>query len=521
MKILLLIAALQMGTSLLATNWYVTPKDGLNTDTGDGSQENPWDLFTAVQQSNRVHAGDTIWLAGGTYQHSYLDGGDLNHRNINGTRTLHGMPTKLVPALNGAAGNPIVIRALPGARATLNGYIDLASSTSCSYIRWQDLEVCNLYTKDRLDHLKGSQRIAATFASGAFFTKEGNTTVDLNVSGINVSSGPTVRGMEYVNCIVHDNLNCGIGDGPRAIGTTVYGCLIYHNGFEGWGPLFNSNQAHGHGIYAQNANNGYGKTFKNVISVGNSKEGCQFNGTGDFYNNYEISGCTFYQNGHICPSDKGSGWDICFAQEGGSGAVVRNCRFSNNNTFNVGQSDAGTDNCLFGAGIPCVGQFMMTNNIITVAHPTNHYGLKQALFWNLPARQIVSSNFFYGGWFGNVSRNYPNNTFAQNLPTTGTTTIVQPNAYEAGRANIIIYNWNKSDTVSVDLSNVGLRVGTKYELHQCQDYFKDITTGIYDGAPVTIRMANHTVAAPVGTNMVAEQTSFPAFGAFILKVAVQ
>src|SRR5437762_2244175 len=66
------------------------------SSSGDGSASKPWDLATALS-SARIHAGDTLWVRGGTYIAPFAT------------------------ALNGQAGKPIVIRAYPGERAIIDG----------------------------------------------------------------------------------------------------------------------------------------------------------------------------------------------------------------------------------------------------------------------------------------------------------------------------------------------------------------------------------------------------------------
>jgi hypothetical protein len=100
------------------------------------------------------------------------------------------------------------------------------------------------------------------------------------------------------------------------------------------------------------------------------------------------------------------------------------------------------------------------------------------------------------------------------------------NKYEAGRANIAIYNWNQATSVSVDISNVDktgdgigdgplLSIGDSYQLHNVLDYVQDVLTGTYHGSPISVQMTGHTVAQP---QAMAKPTSspFPEFGAFVL-----
>ena len=78
-----------------ATDYYVAPN---GSPSGNGSINNPWDLKTALNQPSAVHAGDTIWLRGGTYTNP-----------------------PWVSHLNGTSANPIIVRQYAGERARLDG----------------------------------------------------------------------------------------------------------------------------------------------------------------------------------------------------------------------------------------------------------------------------------------------------------------------------------------------------------------------------------------------------------------
>ena len=58
---------------------------------------------------------------------------------------------------------------------------------------------------------------------------------------------------------------------------------------------------------------------------------------------------------------------------------------------------------------------------------------------------------------------YPDNVYAQELPTSGAEVFVLPNVYEPGRANVAIYNWGGADTVDVAADTLGLATGDRYQ----------------------------------------------------------
>jgi hypothetical protein len=83
-------------------------------------------------------------------------------------------------------------------------------------------------------------------------------------------------------------------------------------------------------------------------------------------------------------------------------------------------------------------------------------------------------------------------------PSSGTVVAVRPNLYEAGRANVIIYNWGLAGSVSVNLSDV-LAVGQAYTVHNvCDLYGSPIASGTYNGGSVSLSMATMSPPALIG-----------------------
>lgn len=75
------------------------------------------------------------------------------------------------------------------------------------------------------------------------------------------------------------------------------------------------------------------------------------------------------------------------------------------------------------------------------------------------------------------------------------------NQYEAGRANIVVYNWDLMDRVEVDVSGA-LRDGDRFEVRNALDFYgPPVLSGVYDGKPLRLPMAGSPV---------------PEFGAFVL-----
>jgi hypothetical protein len=92
---------------------------------------------------------------------------------------------------------------------------------------------------------------------------------------------------------------------------------------------------------------------------------------------------------------------------------------------------------------------------------------------------------------------FPDNEYftTANKPA-GVKVFVRPNKYEAGRANICIFNWDNADSARVDISSVQ-SIGDRYEVRDAQNFYGEpAVSGTYAGGSITIPL-NLTVVAPV------------------------
>jgi len=93
---------------------------------------------------------------------------------------------------------------------------------------------------------------------------------------------------------------------------------------------------------------------------------------------------------------------------------------------------------------------------------------------------------------------------------------VRPNAYEPGRANVIIYNWSRQAAVSVDLSSV-LSVGRRYEVRNVQDLFgAPVASGTFGGGTLSFPMAGITPPTPIGLTSSPSPVTGPDFNVFLV-----
>ena len=90
--------------------------------------------------------------------------------------------------------------------------------------------------------------------------------------------------------------------------------------------------------------------------------------------------------------------------------------------------------------------------------------------------------------------------------------LVQPNRYEPGRANVIVYNWSHQGSVEVDLSSV-LQHGQAYEVRDAEDFFgPPVANGSYAGGMIELPLDGSPVARSItGQSTAATGIEFAAF----------
>jgi hypothetical protein len=481
------VVATCFATSLQAADLYVSPT---GTSAGPGTLSQPYNLATAL--SGKVgKAGDTFWLRAGTYQLGYIETG-----------------------IQGAPGYPITFRQMPGELARVNGSITFYGGSGHVILR--DFELFSSDTK----------RVSTT--SGTM------TPTDLNLkSGLFVFT----PNMSFINLVIHDHVRHGIYASSEAPNLTLYGCLIYNNG---WSSVDN---ADGHNVYMHNT------TGTKVM-----QDNITFNGTA---NNFQIY------------TDGSSASLVNITMDGNvafnGGAINKNTRRFRDFLVGVDSPAVRADNVTFdnnmGYYIPgsktlpqvqigregINGTLRMRNNylpqgvlmnnwkVATVtgnlfAPVTTDYmvNLQQNLTgltatWNnnVYQRQVAGTDFRYNassqtlaGWRSATGYD-ANSTYASGrIP--GTDVFVRPNKYEAGRANIVVYNWDGLAYIDVDVSSA-IASGTQFEVRNAQDYFAaPVLTGTYNGQSLRLPMTGLTVAKPSATLGVAPSTG-PTFNVFILK----
>jgi len=418
--------------------------------SAEGSLSNPWDLATALAHPAAVKPGDTIWLRGGTYRGAFTS------------------------TLTGTASAPIKVRQYPGERATIDGGKDILH-TAGAYTHYMNFEIMD----------SDPNRVSAFPGSSPPDISRGH--------GIRPFGEPIPNGIKYINLVVHDT-GGGISSFGEAAGLEIYGCLIYYVGWQG------PDRGHGHGIYSQNQ-----------IGTLNIKDNIIFSAFSHGIHNYGGSEDTYLDNihmeGNVCFNNGILPWGLPNGLARnlliGGGRKAQNPRLINNAMYYPSGLGGENMNIGYGEGV---------NNAIVTG---NYISGGDVRFNGRNTNVAMMDNFFYTDVPAGFQTQYPSNTYVG--PTsrpTGVRVFVRPNAYEPGRANITVYNWDLRPSVDVNIGTI-LSVGRTYEVRNAQDYFgPPVAAGVYSGAPIRLPMTGLSVARPVGVST--PPPTGPEFNVFVL-----
>jgi hypothetical protein len=461
---------------------YVSPT---GSSSGDGSVNQPWDLNTALSGAGgRIVPGDTVWLRGGTYA---------------GTHT---------SSLRGTSSAPIVVRAYPGERVTLDG-------TSSSTITL---------------NVDGAWTIYWGFEIMNTITVRFGTGLAARPSGVYVRNASNVK---LVNLIIHDT-----GHGTYIENTAhnieIYGWIVYNGGND------NSSRSDGHGIYVRNDGTTPKLISDNVIFNQFGFGIHSYAESGDLLKLITYEGNVLFNNGELSAFDSPNmilGGETSADQDTvrnnffyySPGHGGRNMRLGYTTGF-PNASAMFEGNYLVGGATSAVditlwqdlgfrnNTLIETGRVLAVADASSgtfawtgntYYRDPMASAW-----RNGSSDMTFAGWRSATNLGAGDQAVSSSPSTPAV--FVRPNKYERGRANVIVYNWGRQSSVSADLSNV-LAVGQRYEIRNVQDFFgAAVVSGTYGGGSVSIPMGGVTPPQPVGGSPNAPIKTGPDFDVFVV-----
>ena len=483
------IASCQRATGIVAppppgthVGYYVTET---GSSGGDGTDTKPWDINTALNgASGAIHPGDTVWVRGGTYLGPFSS-------NMSGT-----------------AAAPIIVRAYPGERAIIDGKNTPSGqeilTVDGTYTNYWGLEITNSLT----------QR------------------TDTRHSGVYLRNAQHVK---LINLIIHDT-GMGVFGEPGAEFCEVYGSIIYNGGWQ------TTTRSNGHALYMKGDPTGAKLLKDNVMfdMFGLGVHVYADAGTGPLYN-ITVEGNAVFNSGLL--SDYTNSNILAGGED-----VANNITIQDNYTYFP--PGLGAYNSRMGYLSTANGSLTYKNNYLVGGGP-----VLETRFWNsvvfqgntlsgsgtlVDFRDSSGSGYTWANntyfrdstqtaWhFGGSAYTLTNwRTATGGLGTgdkglaqpTTTLVVVRPNLYEAGRANIIVYNWGNLTSVPVTVTGV-LSTGNQYEVRNVQDWFgTPVATGTYNGSgTITIPLGGVNPTPPLGGSPNPPVKTGPFFDVFVVKL---
>ena len=374
-----------------------------------------------------------------------------------------------VSDLLGTPEAPIVVRRLPGSRVTLDG--GAAPERPTLTIRgantwYWGFEVMNS-DPNRIQHRSGNPTMRGT--------------------GVDIH-GPGVR---VINLVVHDAAN-GIAAWSPAGGAVIYGSLIYFNGIEG------TDRGHGHGLYLQNVWPPK-RVVDNIIFQGFGA-GIHAYTEGGSLDNLQLEGNVLFDNGALSAASAGTQFNLLI----GGLQTARYTHLRENFGYLAGQRGG---NAELGYRAGCrdavvEGNYFVGGDAFSVTNCEN---------------VRMRGNTFYGNVAHQLTEQFPENVYRPSPPRR-TEVFVRPNQYEAGRAHIVVFNWEHLDSVDVTAAAAHLRDGDQYEIRDSQNYFgPPVRMGTFRRFQrLTVPMTGLTTSAPAGEVPLRPQHTAPTFATFVL-----
>lgn len=423
---------------------------------GDGSARRPWDLATALGGGRaRVQPGDTVWLLGGTYRGVFRS------------------------TVQGRDGAPVVIRQFPGARAVIDG----AGSTRST------LHVAGAHSIFWGFELTNSDPRRSTSAKARL-----RPDVVVNYASHT----------KYINLVIHDG-GVGFYTEPEFVDVEVTGCILYNNGWQG------PDRGHGHGIYLKSFT-GPVVARDNVVfnQYGYGVHAYSNAGTGKLVN-IRIEGNVAFNNGTLASRASLSPNILLGGLAYATGGVIRD-----NLTYYSPALERAGANVMVGWQTLRNGDVAVEENYFVGGSPVLDIG-----YWSATR---VTGNTLIGTRRGSlVARRDPNvraqiwreNTERQ-PPSGAATIVVRPNPYEAGRAHVVVFNWDRDARVRVDVSGF-LAAGDRYEVRNVQHLTGEpVASGTVAGGVISIPLEGVPPPPPVGLAASPAPRTGPAFDVFLV-----
>jgi hypothetical protein len=366
-----------------------------------------------------------------------------------------------VSHLVGTSQAPIVVRQFPGERAT----IDSAGSPDDALLvhgRWTwywGFEVTNS------DPQRYSEQIGPW------------------PNDLRRGAGVTVRGphVKFINMIVHD-LTGGFAIWTEALDAEAYGNLIYNNGWTA------PDRGHGHGIYTQNAR-GRRVLAENVLFN-------QFSHGIHAYGSERAALDYITLHGNVAFNNGAPAGDFARDILLGGGRLARKPVVTENFTYGGAHSNVG-----YAAGC--------SDGRVT----GNYFGNRFVL---VNCSAALWGNTFAGPFEpATLAARYRSNTY--DAGKEGVHVYVRRNRHEPGRGHVIVYNWAKASSATIDLTPLCASTDQGWELRDAQNFYGPVVAaGRCDAARLEVPLNHLTPATPIGEVPRAPVHTAPEFAVFIV-----
>ena len=462
--------------------FYVTTT---GTSAGNGSASRPWDLKTGLSGGRgAVQPGDTLWLRGGTYVAPFTS------------------------LLVGTTAAPIVVRPYPAERVVIDG----AGVSSGGEIL--TIDGANAVFRD-FEIMNSSPDRTATRHSGVYLRHATN--------------------VKLINLVIHDT-GMGVFAEPETKGCEIYGLIIYNGGWQ------IATRANGHGLYLKQDPSGSKLIQDNVVfnMFGLGIHAYTDAGMGQL-KNMTFRGNVVFNSGTL--SDYHNSNILVGGQE-----VANNIVVDSNMTYFAPGAPSVMYNMRIGFQGLLNGAITVTNNYVVNGGPLiemrywtsgtidgnmltgpgtvvqfqdsapGHYTWGFNQYFRDPsaaAWEFRGTSYPLASW---ISASGLGLTDVANIGVPLPKVFVRPNKYEAGRANVIVYNWAGLGSVSVDVSGV-LNSGDRFEVHNVQDLRgTPVASGTYAGGTIAIPMGGVAPPTPIGGPIPHAPTrTGPGFDVFLLR----
>jgi hypothetical protein len=372
----------------------------------------------------------------------------------------------------GAPDQAIVYFADPAARVTIDADTPGTGSALSLEAPWVEVHGLEITTSDDV-------RVS---------TEPGSSDITL-ASGVTI----TAANVKLVNNVIHDVAQ-GVSFWSNAIDGELYGNIIYNNGWLG------TDRGHGHAIYTQNAT-GTKHIVRNVIFFGFGF-GVHAYTEGGSIQGFDIVENVWFRTGASVPGQTGYS-DGCLV--GGLQPVAR-ARLIANASFAPAVQARGVQ--LGWGGSVQNDDITLIDNFLVGRLSFNGH-------WH---EGTLEGNVLHSELSGVEPELFPDNTYADTLPQ-GQQVIVRENAYDPSRAELVLYDWEETGSVAVDLEGV-VPVGASFRVYSVFDLWGDpVVDEVYEGGAVEVALGTKSAPDPQGLAGAIEgqDDPGPAFGVFVVR----